>query len=72
MQSIKYLLEYLFTDINSSRYNQWILLDLNRLMSNNISSSFLDFFHESSEERHNLNRNKFCNIEQPFFDQDVE
>lgn len=36
MQSVKYLLEYLFNDINSFRYNRWILIDMNRLMDNNI------------------------------------
>lgn len=44
MQSIKYLLDYLFDDVNDHYYYKLIMLDLHELMSSKINSNFLNFF----------------------------
>lgn len=72
MQSIKFLLDYLFEEINSKSYLKLIMLDLHELMSSKINSNFLYFFEESQEERKSVKRYDFCNLEIPFFDIDIE
>ena len=57
MQSIKYLLDYLFDECNSINYYKLIMLDLHELMSSKINSHFLYFFEESPEERKSIDRN---------------
>lgn len=51
MQSIKYLLDFLFDECNNINYYKLIMLDLHELMSSKINSRFLNFFEESTEER---------------------
>lgn len=72
MQSIKYLLDYLFDECNSINYYKLIMLDLHELMSSKINSHFLYFFEESQEERKSIDRTQFCNMEVPYFDTEIE
>lgn len=72
MQSIKYLLDYLFDECNSIFYYKLIMLDLHELMSSKINSHFLYFFEESPEERKSIDRKQFCNMEVPYFDTEIE
>lgn len=72
MQSIKYLLDFLFKEVNSSDYYKLIMMDMHELMSSNFNSSFSNFFEESREEKKSVNRNSFCNMEIPFFDTEIE
>lgn len=72
MQSIKYLLDYLFDEVNSVNYNRLIMLDLHEIMASKINSSFLNFFEESSEERKSIDRTLYCNMEIPYFDTEIE
>lgn len=72
MQSIKYLLDYLFDQVNDKYYYKLIMLDLHELMSSKINSSFLSFFEESADERRSIDRTQFCNMEVPYFDTEVE
>lgn len=72
MQSIKFLLDYLFDEVNNRNYYKLIMLDLHELMSSKINSHFLYFFEESSEERKSVDRSQFCNLEIPYFDIEIE
>jgi len=49
-----------------------ILLDLKELLTEDISFAFLSFFQESDEERRSIDRAKFCNLQIPFFDTEIE
>ena len=71
-QSVKYLLDYLFDEINHINYYKLIMLDLHELMSSKINSRFTYFFEESSEERNSVDRTQFCNMEIPYFDTEIE
>ena len=41
MQSIKYLLDFMFKEVNSSEYYKLIMMDMHELMSSNFNSSFM-------------------------------
>lgn len=51
MQSIKYLLDFLFDECNNSDYYKLVMLDLHEIMSSKINSKFLNFFEETAEEK---------------------
>lgn len=72
MQSIKYLLDYMFKEVNSNEYYKLIMMDMHELMSSNFNSSFINFFGESLEEKKNVDRNSFCNMEISFFNTEIE
>ena len=72
MQSIKYLLDYLFDEVNDRVYYKLIMLDLHELMSSKINSNFSLFFDESSDERKSIDRYSYCNMEIPFFNTEIE
>lgn len=72
MQSIKYLLDFLFDECNNITYYKLIMLDLHELMSSKINSRFLNFFEESTEERNSDDRKQFCNMEVPYSNTDIE
>ena len=72
MQSIKYLLDFLFDECNSHDYYKLVMLDLHEIMSSKINSKFLYFFEESPDERQSIDRTQFCNMEVPYSDTDIE
>ena len=72
MQSIKFLLDYLFDELNDRYYYKLIMLDLHELMSSKINSNFLNFFEESAEERRSIDRMQYCNMEVPYSDTEIE
>jgi len=72
MQSVKYLLDFLFKEINSNDYYKLIMMDMHELMSSNFNSALINFFEESREEKKSVDRNSFCNMMIPFFDTDIE
>lgn len=73
MQSVQFLLEKVFNEINTRDYYPIIMIDLYQLMDvGNSYSKFDYFFDESEEEKRSIDRAQFLNIEIPFYETEIE
>jgi len=72
MFSLKIIYDYLFKKVNNRKYYTYVIMDLKYLLNTEFKSAITNFFDEDQDERNDLDRTKYCNMENLFIDSDVD